>query len=126
MENFKIDEENRLYIFAHDDLKDSEKLKNESLELLKKSFAFDESAQLLLQKMNALALVVETEKLKALGEKSKLEQAPERKLKKTQELIQKINERKNHLENLQIEHQSLLKVEQEQLSMLEKIKNNKM
>ena len=126
MENFKIDEENRLYIFAHDDLKDSERLKNESLELLKKSFLFDESAQLLLQKMNALALVVETEKLKALGEKSKLEQASERKLKKTQELIQKINERKNHLENLQTEHQSLLKVEQEQQSMLEKIKNNKM
>jgi len=126
MENFKIDEENRLYIFPHEDLKESEKLKNEALEFIRKTFAFDESAQLLVSKLGALSMVVETQKLRALGEKAKLEHANERKLKKTQELLQKINERKIHLEALQTEYQSLIRVEQEQLVNLEKIKNNKM
>ena len=126
MENFKIDEENRLFIFPHEDLKESEKLKTESLEFIRKTFAFDESAQLLVAKLNALSAIVETQKLKALGEKAKLEHAGERKLKKTQDLLQAINAKKLHLESLQTEFQTLMRVEQEQLANLEKIKNNKM
>ena len=126
MENFKIDEENRLFILPHEDLKESERLKNEALEFIRKTFAFDESTQLLVAKLGALSMVVETQKLKALGEKAKLEHVNERKLKKTQELMQKINERKIHLETLQSEYQSLVRVEQEQMVNLEKIKNNKM
>ncbi len=126
MENFKIDEENRLYILPHEDLKESERLKNEALEFIRKTFAFDESTQILVGKLGALSMVVETQKLKALGEKAKLEHANERKLKKTQEFMHKINERKIQLEALQSEYQSLMRVEQEQLMNLEKIKNNKM
>ncbi len=126
MENFKIDEENRLYIFPHEDLKESERLKVEALEFIRKTFTFDESNRILVDRLGSLSMVVETHKLKALGEKAKLEHAAERKLKKSQELMQKINERKIQLEALVSEHQSLMRVEQEQQINLEKIKNNKM
>ena len=125
MENFKINDENRLFIFPHEEIKDCEKLKNECLDFIRKSVTFDESSQLLVKKLGDLAMVVETQKLKALAEKSKLEHASERKLKKNQDLMGRINERKIFLENLQNEHNSLLKVEQEQIHTLEKIKNNK-
>ena len=125
MDSFKINDENRLYIFPHEEVKESEKLKSECVEFIRKSVTFDESVQLLVKKLSSLALVVETQKLKALAEKSKLENASERKLKKNQEFLAKINERKNYLENLQNEFNSLVKVEQDQLQTLEKIKNNK-
>ena len=125
MDNFKINDENRLYIFPHDEIKECEKLKTECVEFVRKSVTFDESIQLLVKKLSDLALVVETQKLKALAEKSKLEHANERKVKKNQEMLGKINEKKNFLENLQNEYNSLVKVEQEQIHTLEKIKNNK-
>ena len=82
MENFKIDDQNRLYIFPHEEIKESEKLKTECLDFVRKSLTFDESIQLLVKKLGDLSLVVETQKLKALAEKSKLEHANERKIKK--------------------------------------------
>ena len=125
MDSFKINDENRLYIFPHEEVKECEKLKTECVEFVRRSVTFEESVQLLVKKLTGLSLVVETQKLKALAEKSKLENANERKMKKNQEFLAKINERKHHLENLQNEFNSLVKVEQEQLQTLEKIKNNK-
>ena len=126
MENFQIDDENRLFVMPHEDLKESEKLKTESIEFIKKTLLFEEAIKILGQKMNDLSIVVETEKLKALGEISKLENAEETKKTKCQELIKITNEKKIDLENLQNEYQSLLKVQQEQEILIEKLTNNQM
>ena len=125
MENFKINDENRLYIFPHEEVKECDKLKSECIDFVRKSVSFDESIQLLVKKLTDLALIVETQKLRALAEKSKLEHAGERKAKKSQELLATINQRKIHLENLQNEYNAMMKVEQEQMQTLEKIKNNR-
>lgn len=66
--------------------------------------------KLLCDKLQELSQNVETQKLKALGEKSKLENAAENKNKKIQLLLQKINQKKIELENQQNEYQSLSKI----------------
>ena len=125
MENFRINDENRLYVIPHEEIKESERLKNECIDFVRKSTTFDESSQILVTKLTDLGRVVETQKLKALAEKSKLNHANDRKVKKNQEMIAKINEGKLFLENLQNEYNQCVRVEQEQLQILEKIKNNK-
>lgn len=76
--------------------------------------------------MNQLSLQVEGSKLKALSEKSKLENAEQTKKKRFEELMKSINDHKIEVENLQKEHQSLLQVEQEQEHLIHKLQNNKM
>ncbi len=126
MQHFQIDDENRLFVLPHDEFKQSETLKIESLEFVKKSLKFEDLIKMLVDQLKKLSLVVETDKLKALGEKSKLENAEETKRKKCKELIKIINDKKIELENLQKEHQSLQKVAQEQKLLIHKLSNNKM
>ena len=126
MENFQINDENKLYILPPSELNDSERLGIESMEFIKKTLAFEESTKLLVEKLQNLALVVETHKLKALGQKSKLENIEEQKRVKAQELLKAVNDKKIQLENLQNEFSSLAAIEKDQEILIERLTNNDM
>ena len=94
MENFQINEENRLFILPPSEIAESEKLSEESMNFVKSTLAFEESSKLLVERLQSLARVVETQKLKALGQKSKLENIEEEKENKAKELQKIINDKK--------------------------------
>ena len=73
-----------------------------------------------------LAKKVDHQKLRALGEKSKLESIEETKKKKIMELSKLLNERESELLRYENEYQSLIKIDQEQQILIERLINNQM
>ena len=68
--------------------------------------------------------VIEQEKLKALGKRNQLYEEVESREKRAQELKVLIRERKEELERLKYQSESLLKIEDEQKMTIEKLSNN--
>ena len=67
---------------------------------------------------------IENEKLKALGKRNQLYEEIESRSKKEMELKGLIREKKEELERLRIQRESLLKIETEQKRVIEKLSNN--
>lgn len=88
--------------------------------------SFDENSKGMLEAIEQLAKKVDNMKLRALGEKSKLESIEESKKKRMMELNKVLSERENELVRYENEHQSLLKIDQEQQALIEKLINNHM
>lgn len=74
--------------------------------------------------MDGHAAKIEKEKLKALGKKNQLSEEIESRTKKEQELKLLIREKKQEQERLKFQYQSLLKIENEQKMIIEKLSNN--
>ena len=68
--------------------------------------------------------VIEQEKLKALGKRNQLYEEVETREKREQELKALIREKKEELERLKYQSESLLKIEAEQKMTIEKLSNN--
>ena len=68
--------------------------------------------------------VIENEKLKALGKRNQLYDEIESRGKREQELRVLIREKKEELERLKYQSESLLKIEAEQKMTIEKLSNN--
>ena len=68
--------------------------------------------------------VIEQEKLKALGKRNQLYEEVESREKRAQELKVLIREKKEELERLKYQSESLLKIEAEQKMTIEKLSNN--
>jgi intraflagellar transport protein 20 len=67
---------------------------------------------------------IETEKLKALGKRNQLYEEIESGEKKEQELKVLIREKKEELERMRFQYNSLVIIENEQQIMIEKLSNN--
>jgi intraflagellar transport protein 20 len=67
---------------------------------------------------------LENEKLKALGKKNQVAEEIESRNQKEQELKTMIREKKQEFERLKTQYQSLLKIENEQKMIIEKLSNN--
>jgi intraflagellar transport protein 20 len=67
---------------------------------------------------------IEKEKLKALGKRNQLYEEVESRDKREQELKVLIREKREELERLRFQNNSLLKVEEEQRIAIEKLSNN--
>ena len=78
----------------------------------------------LVEVLEAQGKKVEDAKLRALNIRNKVENEGEFRKQKVQELTNLINEKKTELEKYTIEFESLLKVEQEQKALIQKLSNN--
>lgn len=87
---------------------------------------FDESSKGMIDSIEQLAKKVDTQKLKALGEKSKLESIEETKKKRIMELSKLLSERESEFIRIENEYQSLLKIDTEQEQLIERLINNRM
>mmetsp|Transcript_21608 Transcript_21608/g.25099 ORF Transcript_21608/g.25099 Transcript_21608/m.25099 type:complete len:130 (-) Transcript_21608:116-505(-) len=119
-----FDDENRIRVLEAEKFKDTETMRNESMEFIKKTLAFDETISSILEVLEVQSKKVELEKLRAVGERNKVEGEAEVRKKKMLELNNLLNEKKSELERYTHEYESLLKVESEQKLLIEKLSNN--
>lgn len=119
-----FDEENKIRVLEADKFRQTEQLKNESMEFIKKIINLDETIQSLIETLESYAKKIEQQKLRAIGERNKVEQEEENRKKKNMELNNLLNEKKSELERYTIEYESLVKVEAEQKHLIGKLSNN--
>ena len=86
--------------------------------------ALDETISSLTETLENYAKKIELEKLRAVGERNKVETEEENRKKKLMDLSNQLNERKSELERYTIEFTALEKVEAEQRQLIEKLSNN--
>ena len=122
--NITFDENNQIRVLEADKYRESENLKGECMDFLKKIVTFNENVEQLVVILDDQAKKIEEQKLKAVGARNRIEGEEDNCRKKEQELKTLINERKMELGRLISEHESLKKIEQEQKNLIDKLSNN--
>ena len=119
-----FDDENRIRVLDADKFRETDSLKNESMEFIKKVISLDEVISSLTETLENFAKKIELEKLRAVGERNKVDTEADNRKKKMMELNNLLNEKKSELERYTIEYESLAKVEAEQRALIDKLSNN--
>ena len=122
--NITFDENNQIRVLAADKFRETENLKSECIDFLKKIMSFNDMVTSLNEVLDQQAQKIEDAKLKAIGARNKIEGEEDNRRKREQELKTIINEKKMILERLTYEYESLQKVENEQKLTIEKLSNN--
>ncbi|CAI2382402.1 unnamed protein product [Moneuplotes crassus] len=122
--NITFDENNQIRVLEADKCRESENLKGECMDFLKKIVTFNDNVEQLIVILDEQAKKIEEQKLKAVGARNRIEGEEDNCRKKEQELKTLINERKMELGRLISEHESLKKIEQEQKNLIDKLSNN--
>jgi intraflagellar transport protein 20 len=122
--NITFDENNQIRVLAADKYRETENLKSECIDFLKKIMQFNEMVTTLIEVLDSQAQKIEDAKLKAVGARNKIEGEEDNRRKREQELKTQINEKRLMLERLTYEYDSLVKVQNEQKIALEKLSNN--
>ena len=119
-----FDENNQIRVLSADKYRETEQVKGETIDFLKKIMGFNDMVSMLTEVLDVQAQKIEDAKLKAVGARNKIEGEEDTRRKKEQELKTTINEKRLLLERLTYEFESLQKVEQEQKTTIEKLSNN--
>ena len=122
--NITFDENNQIRVLAADKYRETENLKGECIDFLKKIMQFNEMVTTLIDVLDGQAQKIEDAKLKAVGARNKIEGEEDNRRKREQELKTLINEKRLMLDRLTFEHDSLHKVLNDQKITLEKLSNN--
>ena len=122
--NITFDENNQIRVLSADKYRETENLKSECIDFLKKIMSFNDMVTTLTEVLEQQAQKIEDAKLKAIGARNKIEGEEDNRRKREQELKTLINEKKMMLERLTYQHESLCKVENEQKLTIEKLSNN--
>ena len=122
--NITFDENNQIRVLEADKYRETENLKSECIDFLKKIVNFNDNVKTLVEVLDAQAEKIEDQKLKAVGARNKIEGEEDQRRSKEQELKTLINEKRMELERLTVEFDSLAKVEAEQKLMIDKLSNN--
>ncbi len=119
-----IDDNNQIRILAADKYTASEKLKGESNKFVSKIIQFNQLIKSVNELLDNHSKKIEKEKLKALGKRNQLYEEIESREKREQELKVLIREKKEELERLKFQHSSLVKIENDQRMIIERLSNN--
>ena len=122
--NITFDENNQIRVLSADKYRETENLKSECIDFLKKIMQFNEMVTTLIEVLDSQAQKIEDAKLKAVGARNKIEGEEDNRRKREQELKTQINEKRLMLERLTYQYDSLVKVQNEQKIALEKLSNN--
>ena len=122
--NITFDENNQIRVLAADKYRETENLKGECIDFLKKIMNFNDMVSTLIEVLDAQAQKIEDAKLKAVGSRNKIEGEEDNRRKREQELKTLVNEKKMMLERLTYQFESLQKVANEQKLTIEKLSNN--
>lgn len=113
-----------LRVVEEDKFKDTERLRDEAEKFSEKMGEFQQTVKSLVEGMNKQGARIEAAKLKALGQRNRVESEKEvRKIKK-KELESLINDKKALLDRLQLQHESLKRVDAESKAIIERLGNN--
>ena len=119
-----IDDNNNIRVLPIEKYTASQKLKGESNKFVSKIIQFNDLIKSIAEVLEKHSKVIENEKLKALGKRNQLYDEIESRGKREQELKVLIREKKEELERLKHQSESLLKIEAEQKMTIEKLSNN--
>lgn len=122
--NITFDENNQIRVLAADKYRETENLKGECIDFLKKIMNFNDMVSTLIEVLDSQAQKIEDAKLKAVGSRNKIEGEEDNRRKREQELKTLVNEKKMMLERLTYQYESLQKVANEQKLTIEKLSNN--
>ena len=122
--NITFDENNQIRVLAADKYRETENLKGECIDFLKKIMNFNDMVSTLIEVLDAQAQKIEDAKLKAVGSRNKIEGEEDNRRKREQDLKTLVNEKKMMLERLTYQFESLQKVANEQKLTIEKLSNN--
>ena len=122
--NITFDENNQIRVLSTEKFRETENMKTETIDFLKKIMSFNEMVGTLIEVLDSQAQKIEDAKLKAVGARNKIEGEEDNRRAKEQELRTLINEKKLMLERLTFEYESLQKVVADQEKTLDKLSNN--
>ena len=122
--NITFDENNQIRVLSQEKYRETEAMKTETIDFLKKIMSFNDMVTTLIEVLDSQAQKIEDAKLKAVGARNKIEGEEDNRRAKEQELKTLINEKRLLLERLTFEHESLQKVEADQRLTIEKLSNN--
>ena len=96
--NITFDENNQIRVLPTEKYRDTENMKSECIDFLKKIMSFNDMVTTLIEVLDSQAQKIEDAKLKAVGARNKIEGEEDTRRAKEQELRTLINEKKLMLE----------------------------
>lgn len=96
--NITFDENNQIRVLAADKYRETENVKGETIDFLKKIMSFNEMVTTLIEVLESQGAKIEDAKLKAVGARNKIEGEEDNRRKREQELKTLINEKRLLLE----------------------------
>ena len=96
--NITFDENNQIRVLPTEKYRETENMKSECIDFLKKIMSFNEMVTTLIEVLDSQAQKIEDAKLKAVGARNKIEGEEDSRRAKEQELRTLINEKKLMLE----------------------------
>ena len=96
--NITFDENNQNRVLQADKYRETENMKGECIDFLKKIMSFNDMVTTLIEVLDSQAQKIEDAKLKAVGARNKIEGEEDNRRKKEQELKTLINEKRLMLE----------------------------
>jgi len=122
--SISFDDDANIRVLDHEKFKRTTELRDECNGFGGKIKNFTESVQTFVQVLDAQAKLIESEKLKAIGQRNLVDSEVETRKQKLKQQTTLIRDREAELERLVVQVQSLEKVEAEQLALIEKLSNN--
>ena len=96
--NITFDENNQIRVLSQEKYKETEAMKTETIDFLKKIMNFNDMVTTLIEVLDSQAQTIEDAKLKAVGARNKIEGEEDNRRAKEQELKTLINEKRLLLE----------------------------
>ena len=96
--NITFDENNQIRVLSQEKYRETEQMKTETIDFLKKIMSFNEMVTTLIEVLDSQAQKIEDAKLKAVGARNKIEGEEDNRRAKEQELKTLINEKRLLLE----------------------------
>ena len=111
-----------LHVMPPEQLQASVSMQEECKEFLAKTKQFNDIVGDFIDVMESKSKVIEAEKLRAIGLGNRVEHEKEVRKRKQLEVQAMINEKKAELERLNLQHESLVRVEADQKALIEKVR----
>ena len=96
--NITFDENNQIRVLSQEKYKETEAMKTETIDFLKKIMSFNDMVTTLIEVLDSQAQKIEDAKLKAVGARNKIEGEEDNRRAKEQEIKTLINEKRLLLE----------------------------
>mmetsp|Transcript_7764 Transcript_7764/g.11316 ORF Transcript_7764/g.11316 Transcript_7764/m.11316 type:complete len:132 (+) Transcript_7764:97-492(+) len=119
-----FDNECNIRVLDAEKYKGSEELKQECEKFNEKIDKFTELSHGIIEVIDKKADQIETLKLRAIGQRNQVEHEQDTRNRKKKQLLTIISDMKQALERYKKQHDSLLKVSQEQSALIEKLSQN--
>ncbi|GAB9476597.1 hypothetical protein Gpo141_00013660 [Globisporangium polare] len=119
-----FDDEYRVRVLEKENIEHTQELEQESNQFATKLEEFHEIIKGVLEVLEGQAKRIEREKLKAIGQRNRVDSEIENRNRQKQMLESLIKEKQTELERYHLQYQSLTKIADEQQVLIDKLSNN--